>query len=63
MDLPNNIPSDPAILTSYINTLLRDKFNGNLDELCLSLQINRKALEEKLGQAGFLYSEPGHRFI
>ncbi|MBO5104112.1 MAG: DUF4250 domain-containing protein, partial [Ruminococcus sp.] len=35
-----NIPSDPAILLSYINTMLRDEYNS-LDELCKSLCISQ----------------------
>lgn len=49
-----NIPTDPYMLLSFINLKLRDDYE-NLDDLCLSLGIDKKNLEEKLSQAGFSY--------
>jgi hypothetical protein len=40
-----NIPNDPAILLSYINTKLRDEYS-NLDDLCGSLCNSREELEK-----------------
>ncbi|MCM1133520.1 MAG: DUF4250 domain-containing protein [Ruminococcus flavefaciens] len=56
-----NIPNDPAILLSYINTKLRDEF-PNLDELCRSLCISRDDLERKLALIGYTYSEETNSF-
>ncbi|MCM1314559.1 MAG: DUF4250 domain-containing protein [Alistipes senegalensis] len=56
-----NIPSDPAILLSYVNTMLRDNYNS-LDELCRSLDIDRKELEKKLSAIGYEYSPEHNRF-
>ena len=47
---------------SVINMKLRD-FYSNLDNLCEDLDIDREELEEKLGKAGFEYSEESKRFI
>ena len=38
-----SLPRDPAILLSYINTQLRD-FHSDLDELCLTLGLDKAAL-------------------
>ena len=46
---------------SVINMKLRD-FYTDLDALCLDLGIDRNELEEKLGKAGFEYSEENKRF-
>lgn len=55
------IPSDPYILLSFINMKLRDEF-ADLDSLCKSLDTDRKALEEKLGAAGFEYDPATNQF-
>lgn len=57
-----NIPKDPFILISYINTKLRDEF-PTLHDLCLSLDINRDELEYTLGTIGYSYFEKQNRFI
>ena len=54
-------PKDPAMLMSWTNLKLRDYYKS-LDELCNDLEIDRKELEERLGQAGFEYSEENKRF-
>lgn len=50
-----NIPNDPIILLSYINTLLRDTY-PSLDELCASEDIDRSELEKKLKKIGYVYN-------
>lgn len=56
-----NIPNDPAILLSYINTKLRDEFSS-LDELCGSLCISKEELEKKLSVIGYVYDENTNSF-
>lgn len=56
-----NIPSDPFILLSFINTKLRDEFNS-LDELCLSLDIDKAMLCARLGSIGYVYDKRQNRF-
>lgn len=56
-----NIPQDPMMLMSFVNMKLRD-FYPSLDALCEDLEISRDELEEKLGNAGFEYSEENRRF-
>lgn len=56
-----NIPNDPAILLSYINTKLRDEFSS-LEELCKSLCIPESEIKEKLASIGYVYSEETNSF-
>lgn len=56
-----NLPNDPAILLSYINTLLRDEY-PSLDELCGSLCVSKEKIEEKLSSIGYEYSEETNSF-
>lgn len=56
-----NIPNDPVILLSYINTKLRDEF-PTLDELCGSLCISREEIERKLSLIGYTYNEETNSF-
>lgn len=48
------LPKDPFMLLSVINMKLRDDY-GSLEELCSSLGIDRRSLEDKLKSAGFEY--------
>jgi len=57
MDLPN----DPAILLSFVNTMLRDKYS-DLDELCYDYNISKSVITEKLSAIGYEYSEDHNRF-
>lgn len=55
------LPTDPAILLSYINTQLRD-FYSSLDALCDDLDIDRKELEARLREAGYEYNSERNKF-
>ena len=55
------LPNDPFILLSVINTKLRD-FYPSLEELCKSLDADRAALEEKLAAAGYRYDPQKNAF-
>ncbi len=56
-----NLPADPVMLMSFINTKLRDEF-ASLDELCSTMGIDRSELEHTLAQAGFEYSVEHNKF-
>ena len=56
-----NIPNDPIILLSYINTKLRDDY-PTLDELCAALCISRAELESRLAAVGYAYCEATNSF-
>ena len=48
--MSEQLPRDPMILLSVINTKLRDYYQ-NLDLLCEDLQISKEYLEAKLDEA------------
>ncbi len=56
-----DLPKDPFILLSYINTRLRDEY-GSLDALCDDMDLDRAALEKTLAEAGFEYMEQINQF-
>jgi len=55
------IPNDPFILFSYLNTQLRDT-GMTLAEFCEEHALDAGALTEKLAAAGFRYDEVQRRF-
>lgn len=58
----NNIPKDPIILLSFINTQLRDHYT-TLQELCASLSIDENELMEKLASVDYTYDQTQNQFI
>jgi len=56
-----NIPNDPAILLSYINTKLRDEY-PSLDELCRSLDLSADDIAAKLAGIGYSYNKERNCF-
>lgn len=57
-----NIPSDPIMLMSLINTQLRDKY-PSFDELIFANMWDKEAVIEKLKNAGYGYSEEKNQFV
>lgn len=57
----SDIPSDPVILLSWVNTQLRD-FYPSWEELCETLDLNKEELEKKLLAAGFIYEPEINQF-
>lgn len=57
-----NLPKDPIMLFSYINTQLRDNY-PSLSELAISLGINEKDITEPLEKAGYVYDLEANRFV
>lgn len=55
------IPSDPIILLSFVNTRLRDQYS-DLDALCDDLDLDRAHLESRLHEAGFDYIPEQNQF-
>lgn len=58
----NNLPKDPMILLSVVNTKLRDYY-GSLEALCEDLQVERKELTEKLSLVDYEYDSKRNQFI
>lgn len=58
----NQIPKDPVILLSYINTQLRD-FYPDLEELGKSLNISIPELTDTLASIDYIYDAEKNQFI
>lgn len=56
-----NLPNDPAILLSYINTQLRDNYSS-LEEFCKSMSVSQSDIEKKLSSIGYVYDAKQNRF-
>lgn len=57
-----NLPQDPFILFSYINTKLRDNYSS-LDVLCEDLNIDKDELIKKLATIGMTYNAILNKFV
>ena len=57
-----NLPQDPVILLSVINTKLRD-FYPSLDQLCKEMEVNKKELTEKLDLSDYAYDASSNQFV
>lgn len=55
------LPKDPFILLSVINTKLRDNYSS-LDDLCDDLQQNKAQIISELESIGYTYDESSNRF-
>ena len=57
-----NIPKDPVMLLSYINTQLRDHYSY-LDDLVKSLSLNKDELISSLKNIQYEYNESRNQFV
>lgn len=57
-----NLPNDPAMLVSVLNTKLRD-FYPSLDSLCDDLQSDKTELIKKCSLIGYEYNSERNQFI
>ena len=57
-----NIPSDPVMLLSFINTQLRDNY-ATLDELAAAYGVNADDIRAKLGSIDYTYDAESNRFV
>jgi len=56
-----NIPKDPFMLLSYVNTKLRDDYSS-LNDLCESLSVEESELRTKLSSIGYEYNKELNKF-
>jgi hypothetical protein len=56
-----NIPNDPVMLYSYLNTKLRDQY-PNFDALCDDMDLNKEEILAKLSIMDFHYEEEKNQF-
>ena len=57
-----NIPNDPAILLSYINTKLMDYY-PSLDALCKDMELDKEQIVKKLDMIGYKYKPERNQFV
>ena len=57
-----NMPKDPVMLLSFVNTQLRDNY-ASLDELAAAYMVDVSEIEEKLAAINYVYQEEQNRFI
>ena len=57
-----NIPNDPVMLLSFVNTQLRDFFT-TLDLFCENFNVNRSELEAKLKSIDYEYDAAANQFV
>lgn len=58
----DNLPTDPVMLLSVVNTKLRDTY-PTLDALCADLNADRTALCAKLAGIGYAYDSSLNKFV
>ncbi len=58
----NELPKDPMILLSVVNTKLRDHYDS-LDALCQDMEIEKEELTDRLGQIDYVYMEERNQFV
>lgn len=55
------MPKDPVMRFSWLNTQLRD-FYPSLQELCKAMDVSEKELKESMEAAGFCYVPEMNQF-
>ena len=56
-----NLPKDPVMLLSYLNTQLRDNY-GSLEALCAAEDVDQKEIEDRLAAIDYHYSKEQNQF-
>ncbi len=62
MKKERQIPEDPAILLSFLNTKLRD-FYPSLESLCDDLELEQPALTAKMESIDYHYDPGRNQFV
>lgn len=57
-----NLPKDPMLLLTVVNTKLRDQYTS-LDALCEDMQADREKMETKLQNIDYTYDENTNQFV
>ena len=57
-----NIPKDPVMLLSYLNTQLRD-FYPDMGELCRALDLDRKTVDEAMASIDYAYDSAKNQYV
>ena len=57
-----DVPHDPIILVSFVNTKLRDQF-ATLEELCQTYELDEQELRTTLEDIDYQYDETTNQFV
>jgi hypothetical protein len=57
-----NIPNDPVILLSFINTQLRDNY-ASLEDLAAAFNVNAADIKSKLAAINYEYDSQLNKFV
>jgi hypothetical protein len=57
-----NLPKDPVMLLSFVNTQLRDNY-PNLKELAAAYMVEEQEITDKLAGINYVYDADKNRFI
>lgn len=60
--MQTNLPKDPMLLLSVINTKLRD-FYPDLDALCDDMRVEKEVIVNTLKGIDYEYDESRHQFV
>lgn len=58
----DNLPNDPILLLSVVNTKLRDFYN-DLDTLCQEMSVDKAKLIDKLADIDYQYDAKINQFV
>ena len=57
-----NIPNDPVMLLSFVNTQLRDNY-PDLSELCIALDVSADEITSKLAAIDYHCNRERNQFV
>lgn len=57
-----NLPKDPVMLLSVVNTQLRDSY-ASLAELAAAYMVDAQEIEQKLAQIDYKYDAKKNQFV
>ena len=57
-----NMPKDPVMLLSFVNTQLRDHYSS-LEELAKAYMVEVSEIQEKLGMISYQYDAQRNQFV
>lgn len=57
-----NLPKDPVMLLSYVNTQLRD-FYPSMEAFCAAFDIEKEEIDQKLRQIDYQYDEKNNQYV
>ena len=57
----SQLPKDPVMLLSYVNTQLRDKYSS-LEEFCSAVDVPQSQIEDSLKSIDYIYDPEKNQF-